>query len=407
MVYIKRHVEKAVKKMSAQFPAILITGPRQAGKTTMLERTAVKAEYVTLDDPVELQGAAEDPGSFLKKHVPPVIIDEIQYAPGLFPYIKMFADSQKKKKLFYLTGSQNFRMMKNISESLAGRVGIIQMIGLSMREINKTGFIRPFIPEEKYLAAAAKKAVDIPYKSLFVFIHKGFMPALYSSKIQPADYHSSYVKTYIERDVRDLTQVGDEIKFLKFLSVAAARTSQTLNYASMASDVGISIPTAERWTSVLVASGIVYLLQPYFNNRIKRAVKTPKMYFLDTGLAAYLTRWNTPQSLEAGAMSGAFFETFVISEIIKSYFNAGISDPPLYYYRDKEGREIDLIIEKDGGLYPLEIKKTSNPSFADVKNFDVLKSAGLAERRNGGIICTYEKTAVINRLDNIIPVSLL
>ncbi|MBN2754677.1 MAG: ATP-binding protein [Candidatus Goldbacteria bacterium] len=407
MAFIRRHVQKAVKGMSSQFAAVFVTGPRQAGKTTMLEKTAAGAVYVTLDDPVAMQNANLEPGNFLKLYQPPVIIDEIQYAPGLFPYIKMFADKAKKKKLFYLTGSQQFRMMKNVSESLAGRVGIIQMLGLSMREIKKINFDTPFIPDKKYFLAAEKFKQEISYRNLFLHIQKGFMPALHAGKVSPQAFYSSYVKTYIERDVRDLTQVGDELKFLKFLSVAAARTGQMLNYTSIASDVGISLPTAERWVSVLCASGIAYLLQPFFNNRIKRAVKSPKLYFLDTGLAAYLSRWNSAQALESGAMSGAFFETFVIAEIIKSYYNAGISEPPLYYYRDKDKKEIDLIIEGDGVLHPLEIKKTSNPASEDIKNFSVLDNIAGIKRGSGGIICNYEKLSGISALDYSIPVSYL
>ncbi|HDQ25847.1 MAG TPA: ATP-binding protein [bacterium] len=407
MAYIKRAVEETVKTAAAKFPAVLVTGPRQAGKTTLLKRVFKGADYVTLDDPVALRNAVEEPGNFLKVYRSPVIIDEIQYAPGLFRYIKIHSDKSGKKGQFYLTGSQQFRMMKNISESLAGRVGIITMLGLSMREADKTGYRRPFLPVEKYFKEAAAAAVKTTYRKLFDVIYRGLMPAREAGRIDPKLFYSSYVKTYIERDVRDLAQVGDELKFLKFLAVAAGRTGQMLNYASMAGDVSVSVPTAERWTSVLCASGVAYLLQPYFNNRTKRALKTPKFYFLDTGLAAYLTKWGSGSALEAGAMSGAFFETFVIAEIIKSYYNAGISEPPLYYYRDKDGREIDLIIEGDGVLHPVEIKKTSNPAVEDIRYFTALDKYTEMKRGSGGIICNYGNFLRLTGKDSIIPVSYL
>jgi hypothetical protein len=387
------------------FPAVLVTGARQVGKTTLIKHVAPDIAYLTLDDPVLLQSALNETGNFFKSTPPPLIVDEIQYAPVLFSYIKMIADESGKKGQFYLTGSQQFRMMKNVSESLAGRIGIVNLLGLSLREIQGIDFDKEFVPSQKYLRERKRSVKPADYKEIWAIIHKGSMPALYAADMDWKTFYGSYVKTYIERDVRDLTQVGDELKFVKFMTVIAGRTSQMLNLSSMAGDVGISVPTAERWVSILAASNIVYLLQPYFNNITKRAVKTPKLYFLDTGLAAYLTRWSNAEVLEAGAMAGAFFETFVIAEVLKSYYNSGIFEPPLYYFRDKDRNEVDLIIEQDRVLYPLEIKKTSNPSKEHIKGFPALKRISGIQVGPGGIICMYDRMVSIDENNVTIPVT--
>lgn len=404
-MYIKRHVEDVVKKATKMFSAVLITGPRQVGKTTLLKNLLGNLEYVSFDDPVILMIAKEEPGNFFQKHLTPLIIDEVQYAPELFPYVKMIADKSNKTGLFYLTGSQSFHLMKNVTETMAGRVGIISLQGFSLREIYRVSYNKPFIPMENYFSERNKYVVDISYSEIFKRIHKGHMPALENDEQDIGLFYESYLNTYIQRDVRDLMQVGNLSDFVKFMTVAAARTGQMLNYNDIARDVGVSAPTIKSWLSVLEASGIVYLLQPYFNNVTKRAIKTPKLYFLNTGLAAHLTRWSTPETLERGAMAGAFFETFVISEILKSYLNTGITNAPLYYYRDKDKREIDLIIEADGKLHPIEIKKTANPSSKDISNFAVLDNLGDVKRGSGGIICTYKEKIKISLNDYIIPIS--
>jgi predicted AAA+ superfamily ATPase len=376
-VYIPRAIEKTVLETAASFPVLLVTGPRQVGKTTLLEKLCdEKRQYITLDDPMIRQLAVTDPSLFLQRFEPPVIIDEIQYAPQLLPYIKMHVDRYKRYGDFWLTGSQMFHLMKNTSESLAGRVGILNLLGLSNCEIKQETCL-PFTTKSTDLMLKSRTAKPQNLKEVFERIYKGSMPALYAGDINTDLFFSSYLQTYIQRDVKDLTQVGDELSFLRFLTCVAARTGQLVNYAEMAKDTGISPPTAKQWLSILVSSGIVYLLEPYFNNTLKRMIKSPKLYFLDTGLCVYLTKWTTPETLEAGAMSGAFFETWVIGEIIKSYYNAG-KRPPLYYYRDKDQKEIDLIIHENNTLYPIEIKKSSNPGQDAVRHYEVLKHTGLA-----------------------------
>lgn len=404
-MYITRHIEEVIKKTEKGFGAVLVAGARQVGKSTLLKNIYPDLPYITLDDPLMLASAVEETGTFFKVTPPPVIVDEIQYAPNLFPYIKMHIDSTGKKGQFLLSGSQQFQMMKNVSESLAGRVGILTLMGLSLREINKVSFNKPFVPTEEYFSGRNEQIITNEYNTIWKYIHQGSMPAMYTDTVELDQFYSSYTKTYIERDVRELTQVGDEIKFLKFMTAVASCTGQLLNQSSIARDVGISQPTVERWLSILRASNLVYLLQPYHNNITKRAVKTPKLYFLDTGLAAYLTRWNTPEVLEKGAMAGAFFETFVISEIIKSYLNAGIIDPPLYFYRDKEQNEIDLIIYQNMTLYPLEIKKHADPKKEDISAFKIIDSISGVKRGSGGVICMYDKLHPLTSNDWILPLS--
>lgn len=406
-MYIHRHAEKTVRETAEMFGAVLVTGPRQVGKTTLLKRITEEFAYVTLDDPIMLQSAREEAGTFFKNTPPPIFVDEIQYAPNLFPYIKMMIDSEHKMGQFYMSGSQRFLMMKDVTESLAGRLGLIELPGLSLREINGVAFDEPFIPTEKYYAERKKDIKETSYKDIWNTIHRGSMPLMHAKKdIDWAIFYGSYVKTYIERDVRNLTRVGDEGKFLKFLTVLAACTGRLLNLASVARDVSISQPTAERWLSILQTSHVVYLLQPYHNNLIKRAVKTPKIYFLDTGLAAYLTKWNTPEVMRNGAMAGAFFETFVIAEIIKSYLNRG-KEAPIYFYRDRDMNEIDLLIQRDGTLYPIEIKKHADPDKKDISAFRVLDRIPGAERGPGGVVCMYDHLIVLKGEDKVIPVKYL
>lgn len=390
------------------FGAVLVAGPRQVGKTTMLERLTTGMNCATLDDPLLRASAVEESGTFFKDYPPPVFLDEVQKAPTLFEQIKLILDRDRKKGQFYLCGSQQFQMMKGVSESLAGRIGLITMLGLSLRETYGIAFDVPFLPTEEYFSQRKLHTANITYEAVWNTIHRGTMPEMQDNPdLNWQRFYGAYVRTYIERDVRELSEVGDTVKFTRFMVVAAASTGQLLNLASLARDVGVSQPTAERWLSILVASNLVYLLLPYSNNRTKRAIKTPKLYFLDTGLAAYLSRWNSPEVLKNGAMAGAFFESFVISEIVKSYYNQGILDLPLYFYRDKDMNEIDLLIEENGVLYPIEIKKHADPQKKDMEAFDLLDKIPGVKRGPGGVVCLYDKLITLQGEDKVIPVSYL
>lgn len=407
-MYITRHAETTVEKLSKMFGAILVAGPRQVGKTTMLKKTTQNINYATMDDLVMRAGAREESGTFFKDNPPPVFVDEIQKAPELFTQIKMIIDRSNKKGQFFLCGSQQFKMMKNVSESLAGRIGLVTLLGFSLRETHGVVFDTPFIPTDEFFTERKKYLADISYDEIWNTIHRGSMPELYDNPVFDWQmFYGAYVRTYIERDVRELSEIGDSIKFMKFMTAAAASTGQLLNLASLARDVGISQPTAERWLSILAASNIVFLLQPYSNNITKRAIKTPKLYFLDTGLAAYLTKWNTVDVLKNGAMAGAFFESFVITEIIKSYYNRGILEPPIYFYRDKDMNEIDLLIEDAGILYPLEIKKHADPKKKDMHAFHVLDKVPSVMHGPGGVICMYDNLVTLQGNDKAIPIHYL
>ena len=408
MEYIKRHAEATVNTLSKMFGAILVAGPRQVGKTTMLQRITEGISYATLDDPIVRVAAQEQSGTFFKDNPPPVFVDEIQKVPELFSQIKMFIDREHKKGQFFMCGSQQFQMMKGVSESLSGRIGLVTLLGFSLRERYGVSNDTPFLPTDEYFDERKKQLANIPYEGVWKMIHRGSMPELCENPdFDWQMFYGAYVRTYIERDVRDLSGIGDTVKFTRFMTAAAASTGQLVNLASMARDVGISQPTAERWLSILVASNIVYLLKPYSNSITKRAVKTPKLYFLDTGLAAYLTRWNTPDVLKNGAMAGAFFESFVISEIIKSYYNKGIVEPPLYFYRDKDMNEIDLVIEENGTLYPLEMKKHADPRKKDMDAFDLLDKIPGIKRGPGGVICLYDRLITLKGNDRVIPINYL
>ena len=379
-MYIPRAIEETIRSVSKTFPVLLLTGPRQVGKTTLLQKMADNERgYVTLDDPDARFLAKSDPALFLQRYIPPVTIDEIQYAPELLSYIKISVDKSHRKGDFWLTGSQMFHMMKGVSESLAGRVGIIDLLALSNSEINRKK-TEPFSTDTQWLLSRSKIAQKMDLHEIYRRIFRGGMPALYVDDAPERDrFFASYVQSYLERDIRDLTQVADEMTFYNFLTVIAARTARPVVYEEIAKEVGISAPTVKQWLSILVSSRIIALVQPYHNNVLKRVVKMPLLHFLDTGLAAYLLKWSSPETLETGAMSGQFFESWVFSELFKSYLNSGLQ-PPVYYYRDKDQKEIDILLLRDGTLYPIEIKKAASPGADAVKNFGVLQPVTEPER---------------------------
>ncbi len=389
MAYIRRAAEDTVKRLSKMFPVLLVTGPRQVGKTTMLQKLAkeeqnadIRRKYVTLDDPDVRYLAKTDPALFLQRYAPPVLIDEIQYATELLPYIKMHVDRSKKKGDFWLTGSQVFRLMKNVSESLAGRVGIVNLLGLSDAEIYGEQS-EPFQTDGAWLMERIKTRRPRGLNEIYDRIFKGSMPELYAQPDMDWEtYYRSYVDTYLQRDIRDLAQVADEMQFYNFMTVAAAHTSKPVVYGELAAAAGISSPTAKKWLSLLVSSHVIALVQPYYNNALKRVVKMPQLHFLDTGLAAYLLKWGNHEALEKGAMSGAFFESHVFAEIYKSYLNAG-KEPPVYYYRDKDQKEIDLLLFWNNTISPIEIKKSASPGKKAIRNFNVLEPASDAKNFEG------------------------
>ena len=405
----KRTLTKTIKRVSNSFPVLLLTGPRQVGKTTLLEFCADdKRNYVTLDDLDARSMAQNDPGLFIQTYKAPIIIDEVQYATELFSYIKMVVDKEKKNGLFWLTGSQKFHLMRGITESLAGRVAVLDLLGLSQSELDNRGDLSsPFVPTEKWIKDAksnVKKASSL--EDVYTRIWLGSFPRVHENDIADRDiFYRSYIQTYIQRDVKDILNISDETSFYKFITAVAARTGQLLNYANLAQDLGIDNKTVKSWLSVLETSGLVYLLEPYYSNLSKRIVKAPKIYFLDTGLCSYLTKWPDVPSLQEGAMSGAILETYLFAEILKSYWHNGL-EAHIHYYRDTDQKEVDLLIESGDTLYPIEFKKTATPSKTASKHFHVLEKLG-KKVGHGAVICFVEKDIPISRDVTAIPAGYL
>ena len=402
----QRTLTKTIKEISKSFPVLLLTGPRQVGKTTLFEMCSTqKMQYVTLDDLDVRQMAQNDPGLFIQTYKTPLIIDEVQYAPQLFSYIKIAVDREKKNGMYWLTGSQKFHLMKGITESLAGRVAIVDLLGFSNAEIEAREKIKPFIPDLKWINEARKKIkkpkqLDAIYKQIW----RGSFPKVNVDKKESTRqiFYSSYIRTYLQRDVKDILKISDETAFYNFLSAVASRTGNLLNYNDLARDVGIDNKTAKAWLSILETSGLVYVLNSYHNNLTKRLVKTPKIYFLDTGICTYLTKWTDAKSLQNGAMSGAILETYIFTEILKSYWHNGL-EPNFYYYRDTDQKEIDLVIETAETLYPIEFKKTATPSNTASKNFSALEKFN-KKIGHGAVICFVEKDIPLSKSVTAIPV---
>lgn len=406
MAYINRAMEATFKRMAQEFSVVLLTGPRQVGKTTMLKRLAeaegVNREYVTLDDITEREMAKNDPKLFLQLHKPPVFIDEVQYAPELFPYIKIYVDEHQQAGDFWLTGSQIFKLMDGVQESLAGRVCLLHMSPLSQAEACGCTS-EHFTVDFERLLMRSKSVAPASIQEIFERIWRGGMPAIVSGvKKEQAAVYSSYISTYIDRDVKEIADRVDSFKFLNFVTVVAALTSQMVNYKTIADAVEISVPTVKNWLNILERLGIIFYLHPYSNNLLKRMVTKPKLYFYDSGLVAYLTKWTDSETLMNGAMSGAILENFVVSEIVKSYQNAGL-EPFVYYYRDKDNKEIDIVLERNGTLYPLEVKKTMMPDKRWTNVFGLLDKTSL-KRGTGGILCLSDKFTAFDRDNLIIPV---
>lgn len=409
-MYITRHMEKPVMELNEQYPVLLLTGPRQVGKTTMLEHL-IEVEgkgrkKVYLDDLTLRELAKTDPKMFFQLYQPPLLIDEVQYAPELFPYIKIMVDERHQPGDFWLTGSQLFKMMEGVQESLAGRVALLHLSPLSQSEIMKRPPEPPFSLELPLLSERQNGRQMLNTPEVFQRIHQGGMPALVTGTYSNASiFYSSYIDTYMERDVRRLSNDIDSLKFLRFLRSVAARTSQQVNYKGIADDAEIDQTTAKNWLHVLEALGIIFLLEPYSNNVLKRTVSTPKLYFYDSGIVCYLTRWSSPETAMEGAMSGALLENYTVAEIIKTYQNAG-QEPFLYYYRDKDAREIDLILERDGKLFPIEIKKMASPPKKLTKVFDLIDKSPL-QRGTGAILCMADQLGAFDQNNLIVPISLI
>ena len=404
MRYIARNLEKVVLEVTKEYPVVLVTGPRQVGKTTMLQKLmeGTDRNYVSLDDLNERNLAKTDPEMFLQLHKPPILIYEVQYAPELFVYIKIHVDKYHNAGDFWLTGSQVFKRMSGIQESLAGRVAVLSLTSLSQAEICG-GEMQPFTLDIEELSARRKERTAADTGVIFDWIFRGSMPAIVSEKNSNSQiFYSSYLTTYIERDVREVSDAIDSLTFLHFITAVAARCGQILNIAEIARDADINQKQAKNWLGVLETLGLIFYLHPYSNNMLKRLVKTPKLYFYDTGLVCYLTKWSSAETLQSGAMNGAILENYVVAEIRKTYVNCG-KDPYMYYYRDKDAREIDIILEHDGVLNPIEIKKSANPGSELIKVFKLLDKSS-AKRSKGAVVCMKPELSAIDRENYIIPV---
>lgn len=406
-MYIQRHLEDQVKEASGFYPVVMVCGQRQVGKSTMLHHIKeTERRYVTLDDGNARRLAEKDPALFFETYGYPLLIDEFQRVPSILLEMKKLVDQrtlggEKCNGMYWLTSSQKFKMMRDVSESLAGRIAVFDLSGLSAAELDGRR-AQAFHPSLEKLRDRVRHDCPKNIHEIYEWIFRGGMPKLVAEELDRERFYTDYINTYLERDIKDLAQVGKLGEFYDFLVFMAARTSMELKYNEIANAIGISAPTAKEWVSILERSGVIFILRPYYNNITSRLVKTPKMYFMDTGLAAYLCRWPNAETLEKGAMDGAFFETYVVSEIVKSYYNTG-KRPDLYYYRDIDGKEIDLLIVEGDKVYPIEIKKAKAPEHAD-RNFAVLNKLKL-DVQPGVILCMADEMLPYNRSAWYFPVT--
>ena len=408
MKYIERTLERKFLKMSSFFKAVLITGARQVGKTTILKHLAEgqKRTYVSMDNTMARTLAKSDPVLFFQTYKPPIIIDEIQKAPELFEQIKIMCDESEERGLFWLTGSQQYNMMKNVRETLAGRIGILELYSLSKNEVDGIRFPNEMdfslaCLQQRQACTGKNDVVDV-----FDHIWRGGMPdAIYADAEQRQEYYNSYIETYLMRDVSEEGGITDSVRFRKFLNACAALVAEQVNYKTLAEAAEISQPTAKEWLRLLQGLGIIYLLQPFANNELKRLSKTPKLYFCDTGLCAYLSMWLTRDTLMNGAASGHYFENYVIIELVKNFSYSSVK-ANLTYYRDSNAKEIDVMVEENGLIHPLEIKKSANPDRREIKKYEIIDKTNL-ERSSGGIICMCEEVIPIDGKNCFIPCNLI
>ena len=401
-MYRHREAEATLLSLMRQFKVVLVTGARQVGKTTMLQHVLPEDfRYVTLDDPRAEVLAREDPVLFFDANRLPVAVDEIQRVPGLFQQVKFLVDQSPETGRVVLTGSQTFHLMQGVSESLAGRVAILEMTGMSLRELTGCRGRGPYVPSEAGDDGRCESPENL---DLWATIHRGSMPRLMDPSVSWDAFYTGYVRTYLERDVRDLITVKDEASFYHFLVACAARTGRLVNHSALARDAGVDTKTAQSWLSVLQASGVVRLLRPFWSNATKRLTKTPKLYFTDTGLACHLLGWSSPETLRRGAMAGHVFETFVVGEIIKSYLNAGGDARNVHFYRDARQREIDLIIQEGRVLHPVEIKTSATVTREAVAGFSVLNDVGDYDVGAGAVICQTREPYPVTATVKAVPV---
>lgn len=404
-MFINRTLENKVREISKDYSCLLLTGPRQVGKTTMLEHLmeGTSRTKVTLDDEENRRLAKNDPALFLELHPAPVLIDEVQYAPELFSYIKIKIDNGAPAGSYWLTGSQAFHLMELAQESLAGRTAILHMSSLSQSELYGDGITEPLSLSLDRLIQRKEHLKKCNPIKMYERIWNGGMPGHRSGRYKDRDvFYSSYIQTYINRDVTDMIPSIDKLVFADFIRSAACRIGQLLNIHDIASDVGVSDDTAKRWLQVLEKSEIIFYLRPYSNNLLKRTVKTPKLYFFDTGFVAYLTKYSSPEILMNGAINGAILENYTVAEIRKTWTNDA-KECNFHYYRDKDSNEIDMIIESDGELHPMEIKKSANPGSELTSAFKVIDK-GSMQRGAGAILCLRDELSAADRNNYIVPI---